>query len=1625
MPAVALVLAILAQAPRAYQTSQGSSRESIYIVVLQEPSVAQRVLRIRPTAPALPARHFLKNAGAVDHERAVESSQCRFLSSIGQNPGTDGVQVLHRETLLINSLVVKATAQELQELENHPSVQGVYPNRERYLLMDAAPALVGAPAAWQEVGGSEEAGLGIKIGLIDSGINQDHVMFQDPDLVPPEGFPISETEGFATNKVIVARTFVKTEFGLNFQRDQTPRNEFGHGSRVAGAAAGMAVDSPLARVSGIAPRAFLGNYKVFGAPGTNGTTTAAAIIAAINAAVADGMDVINLSLGGPAIHPDNDPEQMVIAAATALGFVFVIAAGNTGPGAGSMLSPGTSPAAITVGASTNARTFGGAIELTSNSPEFPAALGTILAVVGNGNPIEGEIGPLPVTTITAVDPTGEACTPLPAGSLTGVVALVRRGPCTFASKAQNVFGAGGAAGMIVYNNVGGSPISMDFGASVPVQPAVMITKSDGEALLEFLDGPHPSGPPQVVVEVTFLTQQDLRPFPTSPDILAGFSGRGPNIDLSIKPDLTAPGVAIHTACGGTGSNNERLCPTPNSFALSANGTSFATPIVAGGAALLLQRFPEWSATQVKSALVNSAVQVVTVNGAQGLANQVGNGRLDLGRAMEVAAFLNPVSTSFGNMPATSSTRRTILVSNAVSETHTYQLSAEILVGKGQVTVAVTPQTLELGPLQTVEVHLEAAPVGPASNTAFEGALTLIPSGHDGTGLRTAFWGTLVANSVDHLQVSQTPKQSEFASLEGALAEAGPGDTIEIIDSGVYQSPLLIEFNGHGTRLEGITLQAAEGQSPVIQVSEGDAAVEVRNLRGVTFQGLLIRGARTGIKAQNSSVKIIGCRVETSGQPSDQIGSVHLTDSYAHIYESELESASGNGLTAFSSEVLMEHSRIGGEEQGSAVHGVFASLGSTLAIFDTEIIGSGESSTGQGVRVSSSRVLVKGSRIVNSRGSLGDGVLAVGESQVDLSDSSIMNNRRAGVFSFNGAVATIYGSEISGNQTAGLIAQAASVRVRSSLLAANSKGAVALQTGQLDIRDSVLAASQDQGVEVTDSQLTLINATVHGSGGTGVQIVSTPAVIANSILFQNLAGDLQDDGSSSSVAFNLLGDLSPAGEGPNFSGDPGFVDPQNLDFALTAGSDAVDRGTHTVSLATVDLDFHRRVVDGDGDGEARVDVGALEFGSQTTEPLILPVLTGEADHFIGLALANAASAATSSPGLNEIRIQAYRPDGTQAGSVQVEVANLTQDAFLIHEKFPDLSEGWLEILPSRKDLMSFTLTGDSGLTRMDGSQLEPARGSRLFFPEIRNSEGETTTFFVVNPHESAMNVAFYGHPAGLERELLDIRVIPARGSLQTSLSDLGSSASPGYISAEGEDSIFGMELFGDDRATGGLLALDEGSVDSTLYGAQLASGPEVETFLSLIHTGEDQVLVNLVVRSEKGDVLASQIKELGPHGQLTGSVRDLVGLEGEFVEGWLAVHSLNGRLLGSISFQDSAGRFLASLPLQARGAREFLLSHVAQTPEIFTGVTLLNVSTGLALVSVEVFSAEGGLRDTLMLELEPNQKIAFVLPEVFAGFGNQERGFIRVRSSRAILGFELFGRQDLEFLSAVPQQTVTH
>ena len=194
----------------------------------------------------------------------------------------------------------------------------------------ATPQQIGASALW---GASlETAGQGVKIGIIDSGIDPDHPFFDAGRLHDAGGLPEGQ-QRFTTAKVIVARAFpaksgaTAPSVRLAFSDDDST-----HGTHVAGIAAGNA-DTPTGgdgRVSGVAPRAYLGNYKVFVQTdsGLSPNANSPAIVAAIEAAVADGMDVINFSGGEPEIEPRRDIVALALDAAAAAGVVPVIAAGN-------------------------------------------------------------------------------------------------------------------------------------------------------------------------------------------------------------------------------------------------------------------------------------------------------------------------------------------------------------------------------------------------------------------------------------------------------------------------------------------------------------------------------------------------------------------------------------------------------------------------------------------------------------------------------------------------------------------------------------------------------------------------------------------------------------------------------------------------------------------------------------------------------------------------------------------------------------------------------------------------------------------------------------------------------------------------------------------------------------------------------------------------------------------------------------------------------------------------------------------------------------------------------------------------------------------------------------------------
>ena len=316
--------------------------------------------------------------------------------------------------------------------------------------------------------------------------------------------------------------------------------------------AGARTAGPLATIAGVAPEAWIGNYKVFGTPGFNDTASDAAILKAIDDAVNDGMDVINLSLGSDlAPRLDEDLEVQAIERASRAGVVVVVSAGNNGPSLNTLASPGTAPSAITVGAVTNDRTF-------AASAEVPG-LGSFLAVAGSG--------PVPAAPLTAalvdaaaLDNLGLACTALPTGSLNGTVALILRGACTFETKLINAQRAGAVAALVYSTEQAPDPIPMNVGAAT--LPAEMIGYGDGVAVKSKLAA-QGSG----VATLNFTSGA----VSVTANRRSSFSAAGPNVDAAIKPDLVAAGSDVYTATQTVDGNGDMY--SASGFVL-VDGTSF-------------------------------------------------------------------------------------------------------------------------------------------------------------------------------------------------------------------------------------------------------------------------------------------------------------------------------------------------------------------------------------------------------------------------------------------------------------------------------------------------------------------------------------------------------------------------------------------------------------------------------------------------------------------------------------------------------------------------------------------------------------------------------------------------------------------------------------------------------------------------------------------------------------------------------------------------------------------------------------------------------------------------------------------------------------------------------------------
>jgi minor extracellular serine protease Vpr len=847
----ASVLLLLAAAAFA----QTRSRPAEYALVLEDPPVAQKVQ----------SRAALKSAEAQAHLQKVRGAQRLVLAELAKRK----VRVSATSQILVNAIFVRIAPEDAPTLQNIPGVKWIQFQPRSKPSLNAAVNLVSVPTAWSTVGGAANAGAGVRIGIIDTGIDQTHPGFKDTGFTPPAGFPVGDSN-YTNNKVIVARSYVSlltdSDPVYSTPEDLSPRDRQGHGTAIAMIAAGVQNAGPLATITGVAPKAFLGNYKVFGSPGVQEYTLRSAWIQALTDAVNDSMDIVTLSIneGDPAFFgpldgvaacsdPVCDVGAQAVENASSLGMLVVAAAGNGGNigvqtvTRTSLDSPADAPSAIAVGATENSHLLYQTVRVNGNS------LGNLRGLFGDGPKIASPLT-AQVKDVTTLGDNGQACAALPAGSLTGAFALIQRGTCFFSDKV-NFAQAAGASAVIIYQTNGIDDITTRMYVQDTGIPAVLIGNTDGYALKTYL-GINPNG--TITLDPAYSAADNPQV-----NTVAAYSGRGPSIgnfaatrDFGLKPELVAPGTNIYTATQKFDPNADTYNATGYT---TVNGTSYAVPFVAGVAAMAKAKNPNLNTPgRLKSAVVNTATADV-LGGVH--VTDVGAGKLNAADAVNVAATLEPAAISFGPIVALP-INRTLTLTNVSSAGATFTVSVRQLTAdsNAQVTLSQSTFNLPAGQNQQITVSLTGSrptigayegfldvtsPAGPALHVPYfyvvgigvpydifpmqNGGFTGIPND---TGWRLAFrvvdpYGVPVANTPVSFQIvsgggkfdaAGGDKTTDALGNAGVFVDLGPLQGDEVFTGTV--AGLIQEFDGYVRRLPAIQTGGVVNAAPPYQVGQG-------------------------------------------------------------------------------------------------------------------------------------------------------------------------------------------------------------------------------------------------------------------------------------------------------------------------------------------------------------------------------------------------------------------------------------------------------------------------------------------------------------------------------------------------------------------------------------------------------------------------------------------------------------------------------------------------------------------------------------------------------------------------------------------------------------------------------------
>jgi uncharacterized repeat protein (TIGR01451 family) len=545
-------------------------------------------------------------------------------------------RVTRKLRLALNAVAINVPPHAAATVAALPGVQAVWADTTRQLQTTRGPALVGATAAWTASGGNATTGDGVVVGVIDSGIWPEHPSFADPG---PDGSYTAapgwkgracEFGGIApgdsaftcTNKLLGARRMMTTydqKHTLQPGEFLSARDDVGHGTFMATVAAGnrnvpgQIRGNPIGISAGIAPHARLAVYKVCGRAGCYDSDA----IAAIEQAIADGVDVLSLAFAGGA-DPFNDPLSLALLGAHEAGVFVAAPAGNSG--AGSLLGR-REPWTTVVGATRLDRAFVSVLTLRAGSITTTLYGTSVTTGIAAQTPI--------VNAATVGDP--NCATSTPANSFTGSIVICARSGNSRVEKSRNVQLRGGT-GMILIN-----PTAADSSSDNHFVPTVHLDKAAADTLLAFLT---------TYGTAARATFTGGTAFTIAGEAVAAFTTRGGGgqpLSLS-KPDLMAPGMFV--AGGHTAAPPLQGGPAGESYQV-IDGTSVAAAHVVGAGALLKALHPAWSPDHIRSALMlTAATAVTTENGQTATQFDIGAGRINVAAALSPGFAILPGAGQF-------------------------------------------------------------------------------------------------------------------------------------------------------------------------------------------------------------------------------------------------------------------------------------------------------------------------------------------------------------------------------------------------------------------------------------------------------------------------------------------------------------------------------------------------------------------------------------------------------------------------------------------------------------------------------------------------------------------------------------------------------------------------------------------------------------------------------------------------------------------------------------------------------------------------------------------------------------------------------------------------------------------